>query len=1103
MINMRGKIILGVILVVLIIYPSSCAHGFSDWELPIVIQSDQYQTQVIIGTRDGASNIFDASLGDQIAVINPPIGLNSYVWYPDNSVSPVDTRKLSTSYHPEEYPTGWDCVVKQITISEDIMFSWNPSVFSDIPSEYTVTMETTSGDIDMRTENSYTFNGSATTEFRVQIENTNDYTLNLISGWNLVSFPLELADPSPSTVFSTFGDYMLIEYDGSQYVVTNVIEPGKAYWLLSFEEREFTISGTAVYDMELVLPPGWSTMGITIESQNSDDLFSAYTQIVGWDGTQYTFNPSTLEPGVGYWVLVLEETTVMIGNPTQPEPEPDSAYVDFTQFDESDSGDYLTVIPSTVSFTDLNRQQTHTYLSYPYNPDVNSVTASFEVQIDQIDTSPSQWNRISVVTLAIHPDDYSSNRDNGLTQLAIKIQSNNIQNQYRYGMVERTSVVNEIQSDDAITYAIGSRQYVNMTKIGSTATLSIYSDSEYTDLIEELVLTLEKDHEFSNLLIAQSEGYDQGDYSVSGTLRNLAIETGSRYEDLTVFTEHDSDNRISFDQDAIVVTDMDPTDDSYLSYDYGAEHFSDFTHGFSFIVSDLDTHADVKNKYALISYQNELGGLKPLRDAGHKGISVIVRSDGSQYVLRMNEDWDGPETGTLNEGTRYYATLSKTGTLVKLHIYEDKTRQNYVTSTKLELSIDNNYRYIMMPCPMGFDLGYGYKTSAVIDDLTFTQEAPPIFQGTVSLGYIAHSTTLYDATVPFINDIIEPDLNNLAAQMGQDVTFEFLTFDALESPETHLEQVVTLQNQGIDIFISGGDSSQAEASLDYVNQNEMLMTNYASASPLLSIEEDQLLRLGPNDAIQGKVIAKALQSKGFDAVVIMHRDDEFASSLYGVIESEFVQLGGETPIQVPYPVDIEVQDWSPYLGQADANLVTLRQTYGSSNVGFVVISFGEIVPILLEAPNYNTLYSTSWIGCDTTTLSGNIIENAPEEAAHVALMGPMPIPIPGVGFESVATRYESNYGSGISIWSSALYDSAYLLGKSILSTESLSVGIVTSEMFFVTHGHLGASGLCTLDDAGDRLDTTYGFYGYINNQGVYDVSVDGYYDPIEGIVWFE
>ena len=45
---------------------------------------------------------------------------------------------------------------------------------------------------------------------------------------------------------------------------------------------------------------------------NADEVFPGFYQLLTWDGTSY-ITSAVIEPGKGYWALVLESTTITVG----------------------------------------------------------------------------------------------------------------------------------------------------------------------------------------------------------------------------------------------------------------------------------------------------------------------------------------------------------------------------------------------------------------------------------------------------------------------------------------------------------------------------------------------------------------------------------------------------------------------------------------------------------------------------------------------------------------------------------------------------------------------------------------------------------------------
>jgi ABC-type branched-subunit amino acid transport system substrate-binding protein len=114
---------------------------------------------------------------------------------------------------------------------------------------------------------------------------------------------------------------------------------------------------------------------------------------------------------------------------------------------------------------------------------------------------------------------------------------------------------------------------------------------------------------------------------------------------------------------------------------------------------------------------------------------------------------------------------------------------------------------------------------------TVTVEKNPLDGKTIQIGNIVASTAGLETAVPQYEDIIAGDINEYFAKLNYDTELEFLIDTADGQAAIHLEKVQSFKSMDITIFIGGGWSSQAQAALSYVNDNDMLMISSSSTSP--------------------------------------------------------------------------------------------------------------------------------------------------------------------------------------------------------------------------------------------------------------------------------
>ncbi len=255
---------------------------------------------------------------------------------------------------------------------------------------------------------------------------------------------------------------------------------------------------------------------------------------------------------------------------------------------------------------------------------------------------------------------------------------------------------------------------------------------------------------------------------------------------------------------------------------------------------------------------------------------------------------------------------------------------------------------VLLIVGLGIGVGVGRYTAPVkVKEVTktVTVEVRPLEGKTIQFGDIVAQTSDLETYKPILDNVILPDINEYAKLLGYDVKFEGLLDDAQAQAAIHLEKVQSFKAMGVNLLICGRWSSQAQAALSYVNENDMIMFSPSSTSPLLWIEGDRLFRMCPNDYIQAPAIAKMLWTWGIEGVIVIQRGDPWADGIYNIFKDEFPKLGGEILAKVRYAA--EVTEFSSYLEQMEEIAKEAVEKYGAEHVGMV---YGNETPPPVCAP---------------------------------------------------------------------------------------------------------------------------------------------------------
>lgn len=418
---------------------------------------------------------------------------------------------------------------------------------------------------------------------------------------------------------------------------------------------------------------------------------------------------------------------------------------------------------------------------------------------------------------------------------------------------------------------------------------------------------------------------------------------------------------------------------------------------------------------------------------------------------------------------------------------------------------ESNYTIVAVVLVAGLIVGglvgfYAAPKETIAGDIVEVEVAP-LAGKTIRIGYISSTTTGLETTVPLVQEIMVKDYNAYAAKLGYDISFEYLIDDATGQAAVHLEKVQGFKSMDISVFVGGGWSSQAQAALSYVNDNDMLMWSSSSTSPLLAIADDNLYRMCPTDLIQAPAIAEMLVSHGIEAIVIMQRADSWADGIYNYLEPAYTEKGGVIIEKIRYAA--EVTEFSNYLQTADDLLEQAIATYGVDHVALEIISFSESVTMVTQASDYPSVYAVTWFGSDGTALTQQHVDDAAEQTVHVRLHSTLAAPASSEKFNSLYDRYFALVSQPFGYYSATAYDIGWVLTESILNAQSSDAIDLLPIQHTTAYNNFGASGWNRLDDKGDRYGSNYQIWSYRYVDGVPEPYVSGLYqDGTDSVTWY-
>jgi ABC-type branched-subunit amino acid transport system substrate-binding protein len=338
--------------------------------------------------------------------------------------------------------------------------------------------------------------------------------------------------------------------------------------------------------------------------------------------------------------------------------------------------------------------------------------------------------------------------------------------------------------------------------------------------------------------------------------------------------------------------------------------------------------------------------------------------------------------------------------------------------------------------------------------------------------------------------------------------------DTERNPDIAVAKLKNLVDKGVRIIIGPSTSSELKAIKKHIDENnlDVLIISHSSTSPSLSTK-DNIFRLVQNDNNQGKEIAKKMWNDGIRLVVPIWRDDSYGNELYNAMKVNFEKLGGN--------VSEEGVTYDPHVGKFAASLHRINfimwdqelkslsvavsnainsslsidvtkekqnfSTSGDSNakVGVYIIAYGEIIPILLQAPSHIGLDSVRWYGSDGIAKNERLLDyhDTMQFISKTKFVTPlMSLDHNIKEFESL----ENNTGLELNSYDANAYDALWIAAL----TESKSDGCINIEKLKenfnnIINSYSGSSGKIKLDEKGDRIGN-YDFWMVLKNQSPKD-----------------
>jgi len=396
------------------------------------------------------------------------------------------------------------------------------------------------------------------------------------------------------------------------------------------------------------------------------------------------------------------------------------------------------------------------------------------------------------------------------------------------------------------------------------------------------------------------------------------------------------------------------------------------------------------------------------------------------------------------------------------------------------------------------------KARELLNDLKRLRETEKvqIEKQTINIGITTSSTSGLETTVPF-EQIIESDINEYLKKLGKNIVFDFFVEDNQGTSLIALENTQKYKTMGIDLIIGHGWSSQCQASLDYVNENNMLMISASSTSPILSIKNDRLFRTCTPDTTQAPILAQMWKTWGAKAVLTIQRADAWGDILCDILSTEMQKIGVVNLGSIMYAGD--VTEFSSHLENANDIISQAIERYGKEHIGIQFFSFAELRKIQTQAADYPNLIDIIWMTTESGGRSQTMLNEAGEWAVKTRHFSPFMTTVDNAEFLEFDRKYSELTGYHTNFYVAAQYDACWLLVKAILETGSTNAKDISEVLIPLSHKCQGLTGLLSLDENGDRLPYFFDIWGFYEDTrtGEYKFGIFGSYNSLKNEVHWD
>ena len=326
------------------------------------------------------------------------------------------------------------------------------------------------------------------------------------------------------------------------------------------------------------------------------------------------------------------------------------------------------------------------------------------------------------------------------------------------------------------------------------------------------------------------------------------------------------------------------------------------------------------------------------------------------------------------------------------------------------------------------------------------------------------------------------DFNKYLADSGEDWSLSVVVEDTQTKPTVALEKLTSFNAKGISAVIGPETSASLRNIKGYADSNNMLLVSCCSTAPALSIANDNVYRLIPDDLKQGKAVGKMMQDASIEVMVPIWRGDTWGDGLADSSIESFESRGGMVAEGIRYnPEAIEFSASASLLAETVQEQVDM---YGADKVGVLTIGFGETLQFMQSAASHDVLNDIRWFGSDGLANDPRITEDAigAQFATDIQLITTLFAVVDNPKYREVAATLEENLGWAPKTYAYSVYDSVWVVGLAMQKAQNTSTEDMTAVIDQAADEYYGVIGDIKFNEAGDLAASNYDLWGVVDGE---------------------